>query len=177
MTALSSTRSVTRALIRIAVATLLSLATLFLVALGPIFWMSSMPDEATPSRASPQDPKLSRDLEAHVRELSGERNIIHAGKLDRAARYIEGQLQAMGYEVQSQWYETAGIRVRNIYVVVPASDATANVVVAGAHYDSSHHTAGADDNASGVAALLEIARTMKEPQAVPPRKSLHLGNL
>lgn len=167
-------QSITRAVIRVVIATVLSLAILFLVALGPIFWMSSMPGDANPQRVAGQHPTLSQGLEAHVRELAGERNTIHAGRLDRAAMYIDSQLQAMGYEVQSQWYETAGTRVRNIFVVIPAADATSGIIVAGAHYDSSHHTIGADDNASGVAALLEIARAMKGPKSVPPRKSLHL---
>lgn len=163
-----------RAAIRIAVATSLSLAILLVLMLGPIFWMAHMPGDAQPRQAAVPDIALSRALDAHVRALSGERNIIHAAKLDRAAMYIEGQLQAMGYEVQSQWFETAGTRVRNIYVVVPAADAAAGIVVAGAHYDSSHHTPGADDNASGVAALLEIARALTGTQAAQQRKSLHL---
>jgi Zn-dependent M28 family amino/carboxypeptidase len=82
-------------------------------------------------------------------------------ELERAAEYIEGQLGEMGYETADQWYEVEGVKVRNIEVAIEGSE---NVVVVGAHYDSAPGTPGADDNASGVAVLLELARMMKGKQ-------------
>ena len=176
MTQAPREHSLARASLRIAIASVLYLVALFLLSLVLVYWMSSMPGKAVPDRAIVPDTMLSQALEAHVKELAGERNTVHAASLDRAARYIERQLAAMGYEVQSQWFETAGIRVRNLYVIVPAREETAGIIVVGAHYDSSHVTPGADDNASGTASLLEIARAMKRLPADSPQpgKALHL---
>ncbi|MBL8524278.1 MAG: M28 family peptidase [Betaproteobacteria bacterium] len=133
-------------------------------------WMTVMPGDAGGKSGVQVSPSLASSLQAHVTAIAGERNIATPAALDRAAAYIETQLAGMGYDVKSQWFDTAGVRVRNIYVIVPGT--TDAAVVVGAHYDSARHTAGADDNASGVAALLELARTAKSAPAAGA--ALHL---
>ncbi len=101
------------------------------------------------------------EVERHVRALSesiGERNLAHPEALRRAAEYVEEELRRAGYRPADQSYEVGDERVRNIEAELPGSGS--EILVVGAHYDSALGTPGADDNASGVAALLELARSL-----------------
>jgi Zn-dependent M28 family amino/carboxypeptidase len=68
-------------------------------------------------------------------------------------------MNATGYRPVSQWYSVGGRRCRNIEVEVRGTDQSGEVVVIGAHYDSVPGSPGADDNASGVAVMLALARS------------------
>lgn len=109
------------------------------------------------------DPLLTERLKGHVYRLSheiGDRDAFeHYQQLEEAASYIMQQLEASGYTVESQGYHLEGRVVRNL-IAAKRGEALDEVVV-GAHYDSCFNP-GADDNASGVAALLELARLLKE---------------
>ena len=108
-------------------------------------------------------------LSVHVHTLAGsigERNVFRYAALETAAHYIEGELRAAGYEVMVQPYEADGRAVRNIEVEVPGDE---QIVVVGAHYDSVQGSPGANDNATGVAGVLELARRLKD---VSPRHTL-----
>jgi Peptidase family M28 len=95
---------------------------------------------------------LSLRLRLHVAALAAnERNT----DLETPARYIEAAFAAQGYKPESQYFESGGRRVRNI-------EAGSGPIVVGAHYDTVAGSPGADDNASGVAVLLELA-AMKLP--------------
>src|SRR5437764_8717468 len=97
-----------------------------------------------PLEFSAEEKQLAARLRAHVEALaSGERNI----DLERPARYIEQQLG----NTTAQAFRSGGRIVRNI-------EAGAGPIVVGAHYDSVPGSPGADDNASGVAVLIELAR-------------------
>jgi hypothetical protein len=85
-----------------------------------------------PSRQAAADPSLKDNLTRHVAALAFERNTRRPEQLDRAADYIEKFLQSLGYQIESQWYETAGIRVRNLEVVLKRGDTNAPIVVVGA---------------------------------------------
>ena len=105
---------------------------------------------------------LLRDrLISHVRQLAatiGERNVYRRGSLERAARYIEEQFAASGYEPASQEYNAASTTVRNIESA--RGPGTGDTLIVGAHYDSVAGCPGANDNASGVAAMLELSRLL-----------------
>jgi len=95
----------------------------------------------------------------HVRYLSttiGERNTFRNGWLKAAADYIRTNLTQSGYAVREQTYAVEGTTVSNL-----GSETSAGAVVVGAHYDTVSGTGGADDNTSGVAAALELARLLK----------------
>jgi hypothetical protein len=113
----------------------------------------------------PAQVELRQRLERHVRELAGrigERNSVHYGALEEAAAYVERELAALGYTVASQRWTMAGEQTfRNLEVTIPGRARAGEVIVVGAHYDSNRGTPGADDNASGVAALLELARLLR----------------
>lgn len=100
-------------------------------------------------------------LEKHVRALAeniGERNVYRPSALAAAADYIEHQWQAMGYEVVRQAYELQGIRCANLEITRPGNRYPGEILLIGAHYDSVIGSPGANDNGSGVAAMLELAR-------------------
>ena len=92
----------------------------------------------------------------------GERNVAKPGSLQRTADYLQGSLERMGYAVTQISYQIGTQRVTNIEAILPGrdNDPASNIVV-GAHYDSVEGTVGANDNATGVAATLELARLLR----------------
>jgi hypothetical protein len=111
-------------------------------------------------------------LEAHVRKLSVEfspRDIGHLENLDRAAAYIAGELTQAGGAVSEQGYRVEGNSYRNI--IARFGPDTSERIVVGAHYDAFGGLPGADDNASGVAGLIELARLLSQ-QALALRVEL-----
>ncbi len=118
--------------------------------------------------------ELAARLESHVQMLAGrigERNMWHPQRLEQAARYIEAQLTAAGWAVKGQAYILQGHRVRNIVAQIEGHERPEEIVVIGAHYDSVIGSPGANDNATGVAALLELARVLSGER---PRRTLRL---
>lgn len=104
---------------------------------------------------------LTETLQKHVEVLSkeiGERNYIRYESLNQAAAYIERTFREFGYHPESQFYDWQGRKYRNIFVTRSGDSIPEEIIVVGAHYDSVIGTPGADDNASGVAGLLELAR-------------------
>ncbi|HET8646621.1 MAG TPA: M28 family peptidase [Vicinamibacteria bacterium] len=103
-------------------------------------------------------------LRAHVQRLAGdigERNVWRPAALEQAAAYVASVLGEGGDTVAAQEFQARGVAVRNLELERPGSDRAAEVVVVGAHYDTVQGCPGADDNGSGVAALLEIARGLR----------------
>jgi Zn-dependent M28 family amino/carboxypeptidase len=100
-------------------------------------------------------------LKAHIDTLAGaigERNVWQCAALERAADYIADTFQRHGYTASRQPFEANGRRVGNVFATLPASASGPEIVVIGAHYDSVMGCPGANDNATGVAAVLELAR-------------------
>jgi Zn-dependent M28 family amino/carboxypeptidase len=107
---------------------------------------------------------LAARLESHVRMLAGnigERNIYHPDALAEASAYIGNVWQEQGYQVIPQTYEVGGIPCSNLEVTHAGVKHPEQILLTGAHYDSVSGSPGANDNGSGVAALLEIARLLK----------------
>ncbi len=94
----------------------------------------------------------------HLAGEIGERNVFRPGTLEAAARYITGEWAGQGYEVRPVSYEVEGVECANLEVTLPG--AGDEVFVVGAHYDSVRGSPGANDNGSGVAALLELSRLL-----------------
>lgn len=105
---------------------------------------------------------LIRDrLSKHVWTLAGnigERNLWHYDALGAAADYIERTLAELGYGPTSERFESRGSTVRNIVAERRGASSPGEIVLVGAHYDSVLGSPGANDNGSGVAALLELSR-------------------
>ncbi|HEU4510105.1 MAG TPA: M28 family peptidase [Pyrinomonadaceae bacterium] len=130
---------------------------LLLVALW--FWVTQpMLSRARPSAVRTVDPSR---LQAHVRKLSMElspRDESHIENLDRVAAYIKHEFSQTTAAVTEQGYRVQGNSYRN--VIAQFGPESAERIVVGAHYDAAGPLPGADDNASGVAGLIELARLL-----------------
>lgn len=140
-----------------------------LAALAVAYWYSlSLPGQSftgTPPPVTDAERDLAGRLRQHVTAIASEpHNIVHYEALEKSAAYIEGELRALGYQPHSQVYGVGGKSVRNISVEVAPPGATAETpsLVVGAHYDSYGNAPGANDNGSGSAAVIELARLLKD---------------
>ena len=100
---------------------------------------------------------LQRDVEKLAGEI-GERNVGHYRSLAAAADFLEASFTKSGYDACRQGYNIAGVACYNIEVEIQGSDRMDEVVIIGAHYDSVDGSPGANDNATGAAAVLALAR-------------------
>jgi Zn-dependent M28 family amino/carboxypeptidase len=138
-----------------------------------------------PSSVPAADPER---LARHVRKLSVElypRSFDQFDQLERAAEYIGDEWRAVGVDVREQRFKVQESEFRNI--VARFGPREGPLLVIGAHYDShgyasegakrpggfspDTHTPGADDNASGVAGLIELARLLA---LRPPKRPVEL---
>jgi len=102
---------------------------------------------------------LEERLRRHVAALEGVRHPTAAPERHRAARdYLAAELRAMGLTVDLVPFSFRRRTYHNVVALHAGRDAGRARLLVGAHFDSTAHTPGADDNASGVAALLECAR-------------------
>ena len=129
-----------------------------------VIYIINMPDESYSGPLKPltdDERQLRTNLKQHVMVLAekiGERNVWHPHKLEAAAAYIQDTLENSGYTVSAQHYTAEGITVKNLEAEQPGSSLSEEIVIIGAHYDSVLGSPGANDNASGVACILEVAR-------------------
>jgi Zn-dependent M28 family amino/carboxypeptidase len=110
-----------------------------------------------------QKQMLIENLYRHVEYLSvkiGDRHLWKEGSLNKAADYIESGFTSSGYAVWRPTYSCYGQSVSNLIAEKNGTDK--EVVIIGAHYDTVPGSPGADDNASAVAGLLELARLNQE---------------
>jgi len=111
---------------------------------------------------SPIETELQTELSAAVEALSleiGERNILRRPEaLHMATLYIEASLTQIGCAVRRQPVSAEGRTCFNLHAEVQGTDHVAGAIVVGAHYDTVPGSPGANDNATGVAALLSLAR-------------------
>jgi Zn-dependent M28 family amino/carboxypeptidase len=121
---------------------------------------------------SDEESQLATRLSAHVTYVSetvGERSLSRPGSLQATTEYLRNSLKQAGYAVTEHTYSIEGHAVSNIEVSLVGSDNSSGPVIVGAHYDSVAGTIGADDNATGVAGVLELARLL---QGSKPRRTL-----
>jgi Zn-dependent M28 family amino/carboxypeptidase len=137
--------------------------------LYPLFWRYvSMPGKSfkgLPGHFTSDEVSLKTALAEHVEALSvgvGIRHHNHGASLSKAASYINSSFEQLGFKPRLQQFEFAGVPMHNIEVIIPGRNGAKKYVVIGAHYDTVPTTPGADDNASGVAALIELARRLKD---------------
>ncbi len=110
-------------------------------------------------------------LMEHLKRIVGVRHHGTAPEaLEAAGDYITDRFRAAGLKVHNHWFEAFGHRNRNIVATnpghLPGNLKREPPLILGAHYDTVSHSPGADDNASGVAVMLEAARLLS---------SLHLS--
>jgi len=148
----------------------LRLGGLALLVVGLLAWawaaMLAMPKEGFTGSLPPltaAQSELAADLRRDVVRLAGtigERN-MHArpAALAQAADFIEEELRKVGLETRRHLWDRGQPLLCNIEAEIRGRGREGEIVVIGAHYDTAA-TPGADDNASGVAALLALARDL-----------------
>lgn len=110
---------------------------------------------------TPEQTGLRDELRRHVEKLAGEigeRNVYQPRRLHAAADYVEGVFTNIGYRVVRQSYIAMGETCDNLEAALPGTGRSNEIVVVGAHYDSVAASPGANDNGSGVAGVLALAR-------------------
>ncbi len=134
---------------------LILLAVLALLLLGLSLWLTQPVFVSAGSQSPPAS--LPGRLRTHVETLAGfaPRDIDHTANLDRAAAYIRDEFLKAGGDVADQSFVVDGHEYRN--VIARFGPASEEILVVGAHYDAFDRFPGADDNASGVAGLIELA--------------------
>lgn len=127
--------------------------------------VTQTPSSPTPDR---QPPRVDQaQIFAHVRALNYERSTVADRARSRA--YLRQTLESYGWSPMEQPFD-AGI---NLLAQRPGTAPQAGKIIVGAHYDTVSGSPGADDNASGVAAVLEVARLLG-PVATPRRLEIVL---
>lgn len=158
---------------------------------------ATQPLQPPAPRDVPLAAQLRADVEVLAGTI-GQRNTATPGSMRLAASFIAGELSRAGYRVKWQEYDAparASIvpsapgstdpaefaataapgteRVANLIAEIPGSTRPEQIVIIGAHYDSVNHKSvwspGANDNASGTAAVLALARRLATHQ---PRTTL-----
>jgi len=117
------------------------------------------------ARLSPDEIILRDELIADVRTLGadiGERNMSRYPRLKMAADFIESSVAQAGLRPRRDSYEINGLACDNIEAEILGTDP--RIIVIGAHYDSVFGAPGANDNGSGVAAVLALARRFARKQ-------------
>ena len=146
--------------------TLFVIACLVMFAVTSLWRIIEMPLKSFKGELPPLTPgqtQTSAELSKHVRVLSediGERNIPQPGSLHRTAEYLRSSLSQLGYTPVEQTYSLGGQSITNIQADLAGTENSAAMVIVGAHYDSVAGTVGANDNGSGIAATLELARLL-----------------
>ena len=103
-------------------------------------------------------------LRCHVQALAGdigERHVWRPAALAAAAGYVRREFESLGYSVAAQTYRVNDIDCDNLEVVIPGAARPQEIILVGAHYDTVEGSPGADDNASGIAGVLELARLLR----------------
>lgn len=156
----------------------LAFAALAIAVLAGLVWILRMTQMPLKSYSQPLPPMSSAESELkgrlstevkYLSETIGERNVWRAGSLQAVVSHLRSNLQQAGYAVTERAYRVEGQEVRNLEVSIGGSESSGETVVVGAHYDTVAGTVGADDNATGVAAVVQLARLLR---ASKPRKNI-----
>ena len=138
------------------------------VGYGALHYMTGVPGRSHRGPLPPltdEEMALAASLKLHIASIAArEHNIAHYDELEKVARHIEATLASFGYAVGRQEFSADGRLVRNIDATIepPAEKPDPEVIVVGAHYDSAPGTPGANDNGSGAAAVIELARLLRD---------------
>jgi len=132
-----------------------------------------MSNDATANRSGDSDLRqLAERLHTHVDRLAGLIGPRHLGKpvaLEAAATYIEREFQSLDDVVERECYPVEGRQAVNLVATRTGNRRPHEIILLGAHYDTIATTPGADDNASAVAVLIEVARLLR---SIPARRTV-----
>lgn len=144
----------------------------FVFLAGFIGCMTSMPGSSFRGSlpiATDEEALVAKRLEEHVRKLAGEigeRNLWTRARLELASAYIEKCFEAFGLAPRREAFASPNGEAWNLVAQIQGTRRPEEIVILGAHFDSVEGCPAADDNASGVAFLLELAREFgRKPQS------------
>lgn len=100
---------------------------------------------------------LQQDVE-HLANQIGRRNYLYYKGLQAAVDFLQSSFTQAGYQVKQQGYSIDNQTYYNLEVEIPGTEQADEIVIIGGHYDSMEHSPAANDNATGAAATLELAR-------------------
>jgi len=116
---------------------------------------------------------LVNSIQKHINKLAveiGPRPVMNEQSIKKTEKYITNCFENIGLEVKQQRYKYDNYDIANVIAGSQKNILSSKYYVIGAHYDSVPETYGADDNASGIAVLLELARyTIQEKISLPIR--------
>ncbi len=104
---------------------------------------------------------LEQRLRMHVGELAGmigERHVFRPAALQAAAAYIAEEWASQGYGVNRCAFDASGVSCQNLEITRTGGPRQSEIILIGAHYDTVPGCPGANDNTSGIAAILELSR-------------------
>jgi hypothetical protein len=129
----------------------------FLMIFFSIFWLRG--DQRIPHRKV----MISiENLKGHVQNFHFDRNPYdHYPELEQAAQYLEREFLKIGLKVQEDSFQWEGKPYKNIVAEKKGVTFPHRVFILGAHYDTVPGSPGADDNASALAVLLEVAKNIQ----------------
>lgn len=120
---------------------------------GWLFFSRQLPADYLPATS---ENELRKHVDFLAEKVGSRDPYLKPESLQKAQDYIAARFRSLGYEVTYQEYQISLCKVRNIIAEKRGMTAPGEIVVVGAHYDT-YRNPGADDNASGVASLIEIA--------------------
>jgi len=151
-----------RALVRLAI-----LGVILSIIVGRVwFVMIKMPGKSYAGELpplTPQEQLLQEELRVDVTQIgNSEHNYVFYDRLVETADFLSSELAAAGYEVNRQGYEVNKQLFENLEAELPGTDKADEIIVIGAHYDSVVGAPGANDNGTGAAAVLALARAFRQ---------------
>ena len=152
----------------------LFLLVILMVAIQAMFAMPGTSYRGKLSPLSPAEITLRNDLQQDINFLTGNigpRNYLNYPGLQLAVEFIDRSFTSSDYAVEHQKYQIGDRQYENLIVEIPGNQNNSEIVVVGAHYDSAFNTAGANDNGSGTAGIIELAKLFKD---FHPQKTLRL---
>ena len=132
-----------------------------------LYWCTTMPGTPYEGELPAKNTiELQKRLERDVLSLTQlRRNYSKPDEYESSVAFIEARLAGLGLESTRQAVPTERGDAFNVIAMIPGTAKTKDTLVIGAHYDTYASTPGADDNASGVAGALELARVFKDKPA------------
>ena len=120
--------------------------------------------------------KIRKELESDIYYMSvelGPRNAFSYERLQKCAEWIKKRWESQGYTVKSQTFSIQGKDYTNLEIEIPGRKAPSEIVIVSAQYDTLPDSPGANNNASGVAVLLQLSKLLK---TYTPDRTLRLVN-
>ena len=140
---------------------------------GALWYMTAMPGATYAGTLPKAEAGSVTSLRSHVRILSGvfgARNVNYIDALNQSRDYIAGNFGSSGILKASKNFDVNGVDFYNVEAEIPGE--SNQLLVVGAHYDTAFDSPGANDNASGVAVLLELAKVLSS--GAVPQKTIRL---